>query len=62
MTFLACRMYVLATTQGLGEPPESVIRDFKDTVYPFFESETFLLENVLVLFLDVKRFFESRDV
>ena len=29
------------------------IRDFKDTVYPFFESDTLLLECVVVLFFDV---------
>ena len=36
-----------------------VIRDFKDTVYPFFESDTLFLE-CFVLFLVVERFFESR--
>ena len=30
-----------------------VIRDFKDTVYPFFESDTLFLECVVVLCLVV---------
>ena len=39
-----------------------VIRDFKDTIYPLFESYTLFLDFILVLFLGVWRFFESRDV
>ena len=38
------------------------IRDFKDTVYPFFESATLFLECVCVLCLLAQRVFESRDV
>ena len=29
------------------------VRDFKDTVYPFFESDTLFLECLFVLFLVV---------
>ena len=39
-----------------------LFRDFTDTVYPFFESDTLFLEFMFVLFLVVSRFFESRDV
>ena len=41
---------------------QRVLRDFKDTVYPLFESDTLFLGYTLVLFLIVQRFFESRDV
>ena len=43
---------------GAGRPPPvveartiQVIRDFKDTVYPFFESDTVFLECLFVLCL-----------
>ena len=39
-----------------------VVRDFKDTLCPFFESDTLFLECCFVLCLVVWRFFESRDV
>ena len=42
--------------------PGEVLRDFKDTVYPFFQSDTLFLECCVVLCLAVSRFFESRDV
>ena len=38
------------------------LRDFKDTAYPFLESDTLFLECVVVLFSVVEPFFESRDV
>ena len=39
---------------GASAPPDvDTVRDFKDTVYPFFESYTLILECVVVLFLVV---------
>ena len=38
------------------------VGDFKDTVCPFFESDTSFLEGVFVSLLVVQRFFEARDV
>ena len=35
---------------------------FKNTVYPFFESDTLFLECLFVSSLVALRFFESRDV
>ena len=37
----------------LGVDASKVVRDFKDTVYPFFESDTLFLECVFVLLLVV---------
>ena len=49
--------------RGGGRDPQHLyIRDFKDTAYPFFESDTLFLECLFVLFVLVWRFFESRDV
>ena len=47
ITFLT----MMAVLNALFYAP--VIRDFKDTVYPFFESDTWFLECLFVLFLVV---------
>ena len=53
----------MSACASLRKPPiKSDFMDFKDTVYPLFESDTLFLECVCVLFLVVQRFFESRDV
>ena len=48
--------------RGGGGGGSEGVRDFKETVYPFFESDTLIPECLFVLCLVVQRFFESRDV
>ena len=63
------RSGIIVAAAGNGEDGLSgdrgdgrVIRDFKNTAYPFFESDTSFLECMFGLFLVVQRFIESRDV
>ena len=54
---------MLSVCCGTGlELDAARIMDFKETVYPFVESDTLFLECVFVLLLVLERFFESRDV
>ena len=49
--------------ESISALKSAVIMDFKDTVYPFFESDTLFLESIpFALFLVVWRFFESSDI
>ena len=56
-------MYIYAhvLTNILSSYRLARIPDFKDTFYPFFESDTLFLECVFVLFLVTDRFFQSID-